>query len=42
MEFNVGEVLLRHGEDVAGVGEIDVAALLVESHVLRLTFFEIL
>ena len=34
METHVGEVLLRHGEDVGGVGQVDVAALVIGGHVL--------
>ena len=42
VELDVLEVLLGHAEDVAGIGEEDVAAFLVLSHVLILAFLEVL
>ena len=41
MELDVLEVLLRHGEHVARVGQEDVAAFLVLGHVLVFAFFEV-
>ena len=42
MELDVLEVLLGHREDIAGVGEEDIAALLVLGHVLVFTLLEVL
>ena len=42
MELDVLEVLLRHGEHIARVGEEDVAALLVLGHILVLALLEVL
>ena len=42
MEFNMLEVLLRHREHIATVGEEHIAALLVLGHILILAFLEVL
>lgn len=40
MEADVGEVLLSHGQDVAAVGEENVAAFAVYSHKLVFALLE--
>ena len=42
MELDVLEVLLRHREDVAGVGKEDISVIFVFRHILILTLLEIL
>ncbi len=42
VELNMFKLFLGHGEDVAGVGEEDIAALLVLGHVLVFTLLEVL
>ena len=42
MEFDVLEILLRHREDVAGIGEEDIPVVFILRHILILTLLEIL
>ena len=37
MEFDIGEILLCHHQHIAGIGQIDIAALFVERHILSFT-----
>ena len=41
MEFDIGEILLCHHQHIAGIGQIDIAALFVERHILSFTAFEV-
>ncbi len=42
MEPDIREILLCHGQHIAGIGQIDVAPFFVERHILGFTFLEIL
>ena len=42
VEFQMLEILLRHGEHIAGVGQEDVSSLSVTRHVLVLALLEML
>ena len=41
VEANILEILLRKGESVAGVGEEDIAAVLIDSHIRVLATLEV-
>ena len=41
VELDVLEVLLRHGEHIAGIGEEDIATFLVLGHILVFTLLEV-
>ena len=41
METNILEILLRKGESIAGVGEEDIASVLIDSHIGVLATLEV-
>ena len=41
MELDVFKVLLRHTEDISGVGEEDITSVTILSHILIFAFFEV-
>ena len=41
MELNIREILLSHHQYIAGISQIDITAIFVYRHILRLPLLEI-